>query len=135
MNCQTYKENRFMEESKLDKIGKKNPFKVPEGYFEGFTVRMMEQLPDIPDSQAEEITTWQRMKPWVYMAAMFLGLMFAINSLRWASGQQDAQNTQSEVVIPNVAEEDIDPIVQQSMLDDYDLYDYLTEANSQPVKK
>ena len=29
-----------------EKVGKRNPFRVPEGYFEQFTAQMMEQIPD-----------------------------------------------------------------------------------------
>ena len=40
------------------KAGRENHFRVPEGYFENFTERMMAQLPNSQaDSNAEDITT------------------------------------------------------------------------------
>ena len=65
------KENKI-----LQNIGKKNPFTVPEHYFENFTQELMDKLPAKEIVlQAEEPTLWQRIKPWLYMAAMFCGIM------------------------------------------------------------
>ena len=68
------------EDELLKKYGTQNPFTVPEGYFENFSKKLMDKLPEkeyTPTATAT-ITTWQRIKPWVYMAAMFCGLMFTV---------------------------------------------------------
>ncbi len=55
----------------------KNPFKVPEGYFEGLTERIMEQLPEQPHIEEEEpreVTLMDRIRPLIYLAAVFVGL-------------------------------------------------------------
>ncbi len=57
---------------------KENPFKIPENYFEDFTERMMSQLPDKEFKMSEKVTMWQKVKPLVYMAAMFIGMFFTI---------------------------------------------------------
>lgn len=120
-----------MEDSKLkEKIGKTNPFKVPDGYFESFTDKLMEQLPDIPVSQTQEITTWQRVKPWVYMAAMFGGLMFGLKTMKWATDRDMPQQSIERINLSTIPEEEIDPMVQQTMMDDYELYEYITEADA-----
>lgn len=117
-----------MDESKLNKLaGKHNPFKIPDGYFEDFTEKLMERLPDsvvVP----QEVTLWQRVKPWVYMAAMFGGLMFAIKSMQWISHRNDSPATNIAVNVKNIPEEELDPMVQQTLMDDYSLYEYVTEA-------
>ncbi|MDH6306076.1 hypothetical protein M2459_002780 [Parabacteroides sp. PF5-5] len=51
-----------------------NSFKVPEGYFESFTSRMMEQLPEKTYSAPKKVTMLDRVRPWLYMAAVFAGL-------------------------------------------------------------
>ena len=55
------------EDELLRKCGTKNPFTVPEGYFENFSKELMEKLPEKEISLSEPvITTWQRVKPWIY---------------------------------------------------------------------
>ena len=67
------------EEKILQKIGKKNPFTVPENYFENFTQELMDKLPAKEAVlQTEAPTLWQRVKPWLYMAAMFCGIMLSV---------------------------------------------------------
>ncbi|MDR1161175.1 MAG: hypothetical protein LBK45_02440 [Tannerellaceae bacterium] len=50
------------------------PFKTPEGYFEDFTSRMMSQLPEKKYEQPKKVTLMERVRPWLYMAAVFAGL-------------------------------------------------------------
>ena len=68
------------EDELLKKCGTKNPFMVPEGYFDNFSKELMNKLPEKEQTSTpqETITTWQRIKPWIYMAAMFCGLMFSV---------------------------------------------------------
>lgn len=64
------------QEDKLkEKVGTELPYTVPEGYFESFKSRLMENLPDYPEKPVQKrLTTWQRLKPYVYLAAMFAGI-------------------------------------------------------------
>jgi hypothetical protein len=57
-----------------DKLGDKNPFKVPEGYFEGLTAQIMSRLPKKTNEETKVVSLWERTKPWLYMAAMFAGI-------------------------------------------------------------
>jgi len=63
------------EKELLTRIGRQEPFTVPDGYFESLTERVMQRLPEKATPEAEPLTLWQRVKPWVYMTAMFAGLM------------------------------------------------------------
>jgi hypothetical protein len=67
---------------KTDEIGNKNPFTVPEGYFESLNSRIQERLNDVEAEPLPVVSLWGRIRPWVYMAAMFAGiaLMFRIFS-------------------------------------------------------
>ncbi|MBR5843306.1 MAG: hypothetical protein IKY75_01855 [Bacteroidaceae bacterium] len=58
----------------LQQIGGKTGYKVPEGYFENFTARMTEQLPERQLPKPEIVTTWQKLRPYIYLAAMFAGI-------------------------------------------------------------
>lgn len=64
------------QEDKLkEKVGTELPYTVPEGYFKSFKERMMESLPEYPEKPKKpDLTLWQRIKPYVYLAAMFAGI-------------------------------------------------------------
>lgn len=63
------------EEILEDKIGRDAGFRLPDGYFEGFSAEIMSKLPPYPSQPKPQVlTTWQRMKPYVYLAAMFAGI-------------------------------------------------------------
>ena len=63
------------EDNILKKVGKENVFRVPDGYFENLTSEVMSRLPEkeTPAIIKREPTKWERIKPWVYMTAMFAG--------------------------------------------------------------
>ena len=65
----------------LEDIGNKIPFTVPENYFSEVNKTIMANLPEKEPPVIEPITLWDKTKPWVYMAAMFLGLFFTIKVL------------------------------------------------------
>ena len=69
------------EEDKIQKkIGTENPFRVPEGYFENLTSEVMNRLPEKEKLIAvqTEPTMWQKVRPWLYMTAMFIGAALII---------------------------------------------------------
>lgn len=117
----------------LKRCGTENPFTVPEGYFERFTEQLIEKLPEREAQPAPQLTLWTRVKPWVYMAAMFCGLML---SVRMFVGEKQSQSpAASETTdFTEVPDEYIDPIVNQTMMDDYTLYQYLTDADTEIYK-
>lgn len=62
----------------LKKINRNDGMTVPEGFFEDFVAKMEAMLPERPEAEQprriEHRTTWQRVRPYVYMAAMFAGI-------------------------------------------------------------
>jgi hypothetical protein len=71
----------IMDKSKLqlEEIEKVDPFKVPEGYFEGLTDDIMSHLSERVKKEPIKINLWTRVKPWMYMAAMFVGISLMVN--------------------------------------------------------
>lgn len=117
------------EDELLKKYGTKNPFTVPEGYFENFSKELMDKLPEKEQVHAPEpASTWQRIKPWVYMAAMFCGLMFTVRVVVGPPRQDTPIFTAAET--EQFSDEYIETILDHSMMDDYTLYQYLTDADS-----
>ena len=106
----------------LGEIGRENPFRVPEGYFEHFASELMTRLPEKEKVVVNQPTTWEKVRPWVYMAAMFVGAALII---RVASARYDAA---VEVLTDKEDEQEmeyINAMMESSMLDDYALYVYL----------
>lgn len=64
------------EEDKLvDRFGRKGPWSVPEGYFESVRNEITAKLPEYPEAPKPlPLSRWQRVKPYVYLAAMFAGI-------------------------------------------------------------
>lgn len=113
--------------NKLQDIDKnKTPFKVPDNYFENFNEEIMNLLPEKEFQEPVKITMWDRAKPWVYMAAMFLGLYFMINFLTNSKGGTDVQE-------PVVAEQSIEGATSTSSywstvhITEEEFYNYLED--------
>lgn len=119
------------EDKILRKVGTDNHFTVPEGYFENLTSEVMNKLPEKEKSafKMKEPTKWDKVKPWLYMAAMFLGaaLIIRVASSDNKSVKDKTIAAETETTEP-VSDQYIDAVLDHSMMDDYSLYVYLTDA-------
>ena len=116
----------------LKKLGKEDSFKVPGGYFENLTSEVMNKLPEKEKVvfKEEPVSTWTRLKPLLYMAAMFVGAALIIrvaSSDRKAVADIDVAVTEIETEV--ISDEMIDMALDRAMLDDYSLYVYLSDAS------
>ncbi len=108
----------------LNKYGKNPGFKVPENYFADFNQRMAEMLPDVEITSVDaKPTMWQRLKPLVYMAAMFAGVWCMMSVFSHFS------NTSSMQSIKAVAEQlyddnNVDEFIMSGSVSDYDILNY-----------
>lgn len=116
------------EENKiLSKVGKRNPFKVPDGYFTDFTQELMSKLPEKENLYTnQEVTLWQRVKPWIYMTAMFCGIMLSVRMFV-DKPNQDEFPAISQSIIDSLSDEEWQIIIEHSLIDEYTLYQYLTD--------
>ena len=116
------------EENKIiSKVGTKNPFKVPDGYFTDFTQELMNKLPEKEILYAnQEVTLWQRVKPWIYMTAMFCGIMLSVR-IFVDKPNKDEFSTISQSMIDSLSDEEWQIIIERSMIDEYTLYQFLTD--------
>ena len=63
------------EDQLKERYGSDPGMRVPEGYFESLELKIMEQLPAYPEAPKEvDMSVWQRVEPYVYLAAMFAGI-------------------------------------------------------------
>ena len=88
------------EDSKiLEKLGKDAGFKVPDNYFNDFNSKLMESLPEVKLTEEEKPTLWVKVRPFIYMAAMFVGVWLMMNIFsignNATSNQREAKNKTS----------------------------------------
>lgn len=113
----------------LKRIDRKSGMTVPEGYFAEFAARMTASLPkqeasdSTPQQQAPRLSTWRRLRPYIYMAAMFAGIwcMMKMFSMIGNSDKADLSidnypglvtalnndNFVDDYVYPNISESDV----------------------------
>ena len=69
---------------------KKNPFRVPEGYMEGLTDQIMARLPECPQQKETKVVSMaDKMRPWLYLAASFIGLLLIFKGIQGERVQKD----------------------------------------------
>ncbi len=56
------------------RYGSDTGFSVPDGYFDQVFAKIGSELPERETPPVVKMTRWQRMKPYVYLAAMFAGI-------------------------------------------------------------
>ena len=117
------------EDNILRKAGTGNPFRVPEHYFDNFTEELMGKLPEkesLPFSA--EPTLWERVKPWIYMAAMFCGIMLSVRIFVGEPQKDEFSISQAEAEM--LPEEEWENFIRRAFDDNYETYQFLTEANN-----
>lgn len=98
-------------ENILDKINRRDGMTVPEGYFADFQRMMEANLP--PNDEAEKPvvleaprTFWQRVRPYVYMAAMFAGVWCMVKMFSlMGTGNVDLSIENNEVLTSALSDE------------------------------
>lgn len=81
----TMNEDKFLK----DKFGNSSGWRVPEGYFESLPERVVAALPaedPKPVVTFADLSRWQKIKPYVYLAAMFAGIWLMVNMFTRVSG-------------------------------------------------
>lgn len=110
----------------MARCGKENPFRTPEGYFEHFHDQLMNSLPEpeLTKVQPSQVTLFTRIKPWLYMAAMFISTVFVIQGLMYVQEMKmpATKMAASEFIYTDEA----DMFMATSLYDEYVLYSYLT---------
>ena len=109
----------------LKKYGKDPGFKVPENYFADFNKRMTEMLPDVEITPVDvKPTMWQRIRPIVYLAAMFAGVwcMMQVFSNFTASDNLNSVRAVAEKLQDDKG--NVDDFIMSGAVSDYDMLSY-----------
>ena len=115
------------EEYLNSKLGKKNPFTVPEGYFEQLTAQVMEKL---PEKQVAKTAVIKRLRPWLYAAAcvcigVFVASIAFNNNNEEVRKQMQMATAEQEYVEGYYSDNYIDEEASYAMVDNQDIYAYL----------
>lgn len=122
-----------------EKVGRDVPFKVPNGYFNAFVAEMEAKLPPFPAApKPEKLSAWQKIRPYVYLAAMFCGIWCMMKIFHTATSINSPLEAPAEhiaMVMENPTEYDV--AVSNSSQDDFSLemdvldsYDSLEELQN-----
>lgn len=113
-----------------EKVGKRNPFRVPEGYFDNLTAQVMQNLPEQPKRRAKSVF----MRPVFYAAASVCALLVAGAAWMWhpAAEVSSAEPVQAKTVSQPQQQENADGYFEEAadymMLDNHEIYAYLAES-------
>lgn len=108
---------------------RKTGMTVPEGYFETFAAKMMEQIPADEPRVVEmpRRTLWQKVRPYAYMAAMFAGIWLMMNMFTLFTPSQVPTAPSSSSLLAEVSSSQY-MADYMSDISDYDLYDDLYDS-------
>lgn len=111
------------EDSKiLEKLGKEPGFTVPDNYFANFTSQLMDSLPEVEITEEEKPTLWVRLRPFVYMAAMFAGIWLMMNIFTIGRKTSvDSQQKSAQVKSGLFAPQNTDDFMEYGGYSEYDL--------------
>lgn len=115
-----------MKKSRLDNINRKSGMSVPDGYFDSFPDKMMKRLPESLPFVEEPVTIWDKVKPWMYMAAMFAGIALMFKVFTWNSGSSENMAEMNENLIELTSDE-AEALFFYDNVNDYSLYEYISE--------
>ena len=116
----------------LSKIGKDAGFKVPDGYFDDFAERVAKDLPKPTLTPIEPVTRWQRIRPFVYMAAMFVGIWLMMKIFDgW--GRQEPGMYNPEILAGFENEAGIDYLLMSGDISEYDILMYGKQDSIPPI--
>jgi hypothetical protein len=120
-----------------EKIGQKNPFSVPEGYFDQLSEQVMAQLPERDFIKSEQTVTIKpqrhakskivALRPWLYAAASVVIVL--VMSLSYYFHRNAGTELQASTTVMPVSPEEsyIDEAADYAMLDNVEIYAYLAE--------
>lgn len=116
-----------------DLNSKKNPFSVPDGYFDHLTERVMECLPELPAEEASPKTVDIRRNRfrWIgWTAAIAAAVVAAVFFISPTKSVEEGATRTSNQLADNTMEMEYDQeALEYAMVDYNDIYCYLADTN------
>lgn len=116
----------------LEKINRKDGLTVPEGYFDNFAAQMIATLPSRDEAENPSAvilpppTLWTRVRPYVYLAAMFAGVwcMLKMFSLMVSPSDSGSLIDSNPVLAEAIGD---DSFITDYVIDDINQWDLIDE--------
>ena len=128
----------YEEKEIKERFGQVNPFRVPDGYFDQLTERVMSQLPE-REQTAEHVSLSSSrpksrlvaLRPWMYAAACTVAAVFMGVALYFHQTKEEQTLANADVnasaSTTNTESQYIDEYAEYVMLDNTEIYAYLAE--------
>lgn len=94
------------EQNILDKVDRKTGYTVPPHYFDSVRSKIMENLPEYQEQKQPDFSVWQRIKPYLYMAAMFAGIWCMMKMFHMITTTDLSLDNPPQAVAMAIAESD-----------------------------
>ena len=114
-------------ENTLDRLKGKQPFRVPDGYMEGLTNRIMESLPEPPVMEAESVSLVERIRPWLYLAAVFAGMGLFFKAIIGVDSAREDTLSDTLLVRSEVPSTSLEAIESEAAQEEADYLEYIEE--------
>lgn len=116
-------EEKYLE----DKYGKKQPFKVPNGYFNSFAENLMDKLPEQQPAMTPHISMWRKwrkLRLTVAVAASVCAVMFSVMTFMHDTKPAHSQlaNNHTTKTVTSDSYNTLDVAADYTMLDNDDIY-------------
>ena len=116
-----------VKENRLDRLKGKQPFRVPDGYMEGLTNRIMESLPEPPVMEAESVSLVERIRPWLYLAAVFAGMGLFFKAIIGVDSAREDTLSDTLLVRSEVPSASLEAIESEAAQEEADYLEYIEE--------
>ena len=121
----------------IEGLPKSSGMTVPEGYFADFAARMSSSLPandlerQLTDrSERKPATIWHRVRPYVYMAAMFAGVWCMLKMFTMLSSAPSSPLDQSPILADALGN---DMFVNEYIIDDMNQWDIVDDLMEEGI--
>lgn len=115
------------------KYGNNGGRTVPDGYFEKVYAEIGSKLPPYKEAEREvSLSRWQRVKPYVYLAAMFAGIWMMMQVFHRVSGsaQLNLDNPPEQIAMAMTEPEITDLYTLTSSMSDVELEEEICDRYS-----
>ena len=113
------------EEFLKSKMGTRNPFTVPEGYFDQLTAQVMQKINVEEEKKAKKTkpAIMRTLRPLLYAAACSCIALFGVAIYQHPNHEAtEAQELQSNIVVTGYSDSYIEECADYAMLDNDDIY-------------
>lgn len=125
----------------LTKVNRNDGMAVPDGYFDDFAAKMMASLPEKewekPTPKVMPRSFWQKVRPYVYLAAMFMGVWCMMKMFDLMRTDSYGLSIENNPVMTAAIDNDHfinDYFINEGDVNDYQLMEDLYETGFDPAE-